>query len=350
MSVRRPWLIPLTPLYSLVVVVKRRLYQWGWVKQNRLTAPVISIGSVSAGGAGKTPFVAMLATMLQSRGYAVSILTRGYGRTSELIERVEPYDDPLWHGDEPVLLAQSCQVPVWAGADRYEAGLRAEQDKPKERIAVHLLDDGFQHLRLGRSVDIVLLTVEDTEDVVLPAGNLREPLHALRDASIVVIREDEEKQLRQELEELREESSDTEGGFKIWVIRRSLSLLEGMETILPTTPLAFCGIARPENFTKMLITSCYEPMETMAFPDHHPYSEEDVTRLVDRARQIGANGFVTTEKDAVKFTPKMRTRLAEIGPLIIAKLRVTLVSEKEAFGQLVGLATDLDRRKNRERR
>jgi tetraacyldisaccharide 4'-kinase len=343
MNAPRPWLVPLTPLYSLVVTIKRRMYGWGWLRQKRLAAPVISVGSVSAGGAGKTPFVAMLAQLLGHRGYAVSILTRGYGRASRAIERVEPYDDPLWHGDEPVLLAQRSAAPVFAGADRYEAGLRAERESDPGRVGVHLLDDGFQHLRLARNVDIVLLTVEDTEDVLLPAGNLREPVSAVGEADVVVVREEEAKALSEELDALREQG----GEFLTWVIRRSLSLLDEAEETLPTLPMAFCGIARPDNFTKLLKESRYEPMETMAFADHHAYSDEDMTRLVERALGIGANGFVTTEKDAVKITPPMRARLNAVGPMIVARLTVELVAEKEALAQLVALVGELDRRRNR---
>ncbi|MBS1821702.1 MAG: tetraacyldisaccharide 4'-kinase [Acidobacteria bacterium] len=344
MSARRPWLVPLTPLYGAVVVAKRRMYRWGWLKQKHLPAPVISVGSVSAGGAGKTPFVAMLARILHRRGYEVSILTRGYKRTSEVTERVEPYDNPEWHGDEPVLLAQQSSAPVFAGADRYEAGLMAERDKAQGHTAVHLLDDGFQHLRLARNIDIVLLTLEDAEDMLLPAGNLREPIAALGEAHVIVVREEEADALKGVLDRLRARWH----GFATWVIRRSLTLLDGTEVVtLPTLPLAFCGIARPANFTKMLTASRYEPMETVAFADHHLYDDNDMTRLIDRADRIGANGFVTTEKDAVKITPEMRGRLSTIGPLIVAHLKVELVAEKEAVTQLVAMVGELDRRKGR---
>ena len=345
MSAQRSWLVPLSPLYGAVVSAKRRMYEMGWLKRNRLPAPVISVGSVSAGGAGKTPFVAMLAGILRRRGYAVSILTRGYGRTSELIERVEPYDDPGWHGDEPVLLAQRSGAPVFAGADRYRAGLMAEQDHHDEKIVVHLLDDGFQHLKLARDVDIVLLTREDVEDRLLPGGNLREAISAVSEGDVVVVREEEAEPLKDVLANLREQGKP----FAVWVIRRQLSLGEAGEVALPTLPLAFCGIARPANFTKMLMSSRYEPLETVAFPDHHPYDERDVARLLERARHLGANGFVTTEKDAVKLTPDLRGRLEAVGPVIVARLNVELVDEKEAMTQLVGMVGQLDRRKKQGR-
>ncbi len=341
MKVRRPLLLPLTSLYAAILALKQRLFTWGWLKRNRLKSPVISVGSVSAGGAGKTPMVLMLAAILRHRGYAVRILTRGYKRDSKLTTRVEPFDDARWHGDEPVLLAQRSGVPVYVGADRYQAGAMAEDAEPTKRQVVHLLDDGFQHRRLARDVDIVLLTQEDVEDTLLPAGNLREPLSAVAEADVVVLREEEADSLRSVVAGL----SGRKGAPSIWVIRRRLSLGEGGDVALPTMPFAFCGIARPENFTKMLAAQGYEATETMAFPDHHAYCEEDVTRLLQEARRVEANGFVTTEKDAVKLTPVMRDQLETIGPIVVARLSVELLDEKESLEQLVALVGRLDRRK-----
>ena len=101
-------------------------------------------------------------------------------------------------------------------------------------------------------------------------------------------------------------------------------------------PLAFCGIARPESFTRMLAAEGYEPIETVEFRDHHTYTDGDVTQLLERARSLGANGFVTTEKDAVKISPRMRERLADVGPLIVARLALELVDEKESLGATGG--------------
>jgi tetraacyldisaccharide 4'-kinase len=344
MTVRRPLLLPLVPLYGAALAVKEKMLQWGWLKQNHLESPVISVGSVSAGGAGKTPFVLMLAQLLRHRGYAVRILTRGYKRSSEATARVEPFDDARWHGDEPVLLAQRSGVPVFVGADRYQAGVMAEQGEPSAKMVVHLLDDGFQHRQLARDVDIVLLTREDVEDRLLPAGNLREPLSALAKADIVVLREEEAESLREVVARARE------GGQRrppaVWVIRRRLSLGEAGEVALPTEPLAFCGIARPDGFTKMLAGHGYEPVKTVVFADHHAYTEGDVYQLLETARRIGANGFVTTEKDAVKLTPMMRDRLGTIGPVVVARLSVDLLEEKDALVDLVSKVGRLDRRRH----
>jgi tetraacyldisaccharide 4'-kinase len=341
MSIRRPLLLPLVPLYGAALAVKNQLFRLGWLKQNHLTHPVISVGSVSAGGAGKTPVVLMLTGILRRRGYAVRILTRGYGRTSELIERVEPYDDAVFHGDEPVLLAQQSGVPVFAGADRYRAGVYAEKDEETEKIVVHLLDDGFQHRQLARDLDIVLLTEEDVQDMLLPAGNLREPLSALREADVIVLREEEAALLRGFVAKLMEGRESP----AIWEIRRRLSLGEAGEVSLPSLPVAFCGIARPDGFTKMLNAENCMPVARVDFPDHHKYDDNDVAALLERARHSGANGFVTTEKDAVKLTPLMTDRLEAVGPVVVTRLRVELVDEADVMQQLVSRVARLDRRR-----
>ncbi len=342
MSVRRPLLAPLAPLYSAALEVKKIFFQWGWLKKNKLDSPVISIGSLSAGGAGKTPMVLMLARALRHRGYAVRILTRGYKRSSSVTTRVEPFDDAAWHGDEPVLLAQRSGVPVYEGADRYLAGVMAEQNEPSEKMVVHLLDDGFQHRQLVRDIDIVLLTKVDVEDTLLPAGNLREPLSTLTQADIVVLREEEADSLRKVVAAV----NDSRQQPVVWIIRRTLSLGEGGEVALPSRPFAFCGIARPEGFIAMLSGQGYQPMDTMIFPDHHAYTEDDIHRLLQEARRVEANGFVTTEKDAVKLTPILRDHLETLGPVVVARLSVDLIDEVESLTQLISMVGRLDRRKH----
>src|SRR5271156_3603930 len=138
MSARRPWAWPLVPVYRAALAVKDALR--GEPKQ--LQWPVVSVGSLSAGGAGKTPVVIALARMLKARGWDVDVLSRGYGRSGSGVERVEG-TDTVRFGDEPVLIAQRAEVPVWVGADRFAAGQRAESEA-RDR-GVHVLDDGMQH-------------------------------------------------------------------------------------------------------------------------------------------------------------------------------------------------------------
>jgi tetraacyldisaccharide 4'-kinase len=322
MSARRPWLLPLVPVYAAALGLKQRLFERGPAR--RLVHPVASVGSLSAGGAGKTPVVQALVELLRRRGFAVDVLSRGYGRGATEVERVDPAGSALRFGDEPLLLARETGARVYVGADRYAAGLLAEKEAPVGRL-VHLLDDGFQHRRLARAIDIVLLTQRDVEDHLLPAGNLREPLRWLRRADFVVLREEEAAALRPVVARL---AGDRVG---VWVIRRELGFSEAS---LPSRPIAFCGIARPESFFGMLEAAGCAPVATEAFGDHHAYRERDLDRLLACARRNGADGFVTTEKDAVKLSEAMLLRLEEIGPVRVAKLTVAFQDEESVFSQI----------------
>lgn len=339
MTIRRPLLLPFVPLYAAGLHVAHWLQSRQRGRRHSLQNVVLSIGSVSAGGAGKTPVVLALARLLDQREYGVRILTRGYKRSSKGVERVDPTGDARHFGDEPLLLAQRSGLPVYVGADRYQAGLLAEA-KPPRAILVHLLDDGFQHRRLARDLDIVLVTGKDINDVLLPAGDLREPLTALRRADVIVLRDDETGSLEDFITALTRET----GSPPIWHIRRSLRVPSAAAPT-PKCPLAFCGIARPENFHAMLAQAAVRPASALTFPDHHRYTARDIHRLLDHARRTSADGFVTTEKDAVKLTPAMRNRLQELGPLLIAQLEVTFVDERLVLAQLIDMVARLDRRR-----
>lgn len=342
LGLRRPLLLPLVPFYAAVLALKR---MFGG-RQRRLESTVISVGSVSAGGAGKTPVVLMLAGLLFRREYAVRILTRGYGRSEDTVEKVDPEGDAVRYGDEPLVLAQRSDVPVFVGADRYEAGLLAEREHDGEKILVHLLDDGFQHRGLARDIDIVLLTGEDVRDQLLPAGNLREPLKVLKRADVIVLREEEAAGLQGFVEDLMEKGTD--GAVvrpEVWVIRRRLRL-SGPGGAVTKRPLAFCGIARPDSFIDMLAGEGCRPAEFVPFKDHHRYTDEDMQQLVMQARLSGSDGFVTTEKDGVKLLPSMLARLAEVGPVVVARMGVELLDEARAMKQLLAMVQQLERRRD----
>ncbi len=271
----------------------------------RLPARVVSVGSLSAGGAGKTPVAMLVVEMLREAGLRVDVLSRGYGRSGDGVERVDVAGEAARFGDEPMLMARRLGVAVWVGADRFAAGSAADD------VDAHVLDDGFQHRRLARDLDVVLLTERDVRDALIPAGDLREPLTALQRADVVVLREDEADSVR----------GFVPAGKAVWVVRRSLRFASDV----PERMLVFCGIARPEGFVRMVREAGVEVAGTVFFADHHAFGVRDVTGLIAAARAAGATGFCTTEKDAVKLTDSMRTRLGEVGPLVVAELRVELV-------------------------
>lgn len=311
MNARRPWAWPLVPGYAAALAIKDALPG----KPKKLAWPVVSIGSISAGGAGKTPVVIALAALLTRGGSSVDVLSRGYGRNGTGVERVLPGDAKRF-GDEPTLIAERTGVPVWVGAERHAAGEAAEAANSDAAARhLHLLDDGFQHRQLSRAVDIVLVTAEDLTDALLPAGNRREPFAALKRASAVVVREKEMHFVSRAVARWTD--------APVWPIRRKLEFDSPLAVLgAGLRPMGFCGIARPEEFQEMVRASGCGLVDTMAYPDHHAYTKADIAKLCDTARGMNVSGFVTTEKDAVKLTDTMRAKLAEIGPLLIARLEV----------------------------
>ncbi len=322
MSVRRPWALPLVPLYGLGAGLKNWLYDFGLLKVRRLKRPVVSVGSLSAGGAGKTPVVIALATLLEREGISADVLSRGYGRGSGVVEEVNAHGSATQFGDEPVEMARA-GLRVFVGADRYEAGMLAESTG---HATIHLLDDGFQHRRLGRALDVVLLTEHDVRDCLLPAGDRRESLRSLTRADVIVVREEERSKITGSVLQAFTPT-------KIWVIRRSLEVPADR----PENPVAFCGIARPEGFFAMLREADCDLAGQVVFPDHHAFTTEDFGRLVEAARYAGADGFVTTAKDAVKIPPDAMQQLESVGPVWVAALRVEFLDEALVLTTLTGV-------------
>ncbi|HVG90610.1 MAG TPA: tetraacyldisaccharide 4'-kinase, partial [Alphaproteobacteria bacterium] len=268
---------PISAIFGAAVALRNALYDRGVFKVRKLARPVVSIGNISVGGSGKTPFVIALGELLQQRGIEFDVLSRGYGRRSTEIAVVDPNGTPEQFGDEPLLISRKLRAPVIVGADRYQAGLLAEK---RFSSKLHLLDDGFQHRRLHRDFNIVLLPAEDQRGTLLPTGRLREPLSALKRADAIVLQEPAGKPLRAK---------------SVWRAHRQMELAADSRLI------AFCGIARPRQFFDALQTARQEIAGALTFRDHHRYAQRDIDRLLDLKKQTGAAGFVTTEKDAINL-------------------------------------------------
>jgi tetraacyldisaccharide 4'-kinase len=313
MNAHRPWARPLVPIYAAALRLKDLLRR----EPKTLAWPVISVGSVSAGGAGKTPVVIALAKMLQQRGHHVDVLSRGYGRIGTTVEQVKPSqaDAAARFGDEPVLIEQAANVPVFVGADRYAAGELAERLLPAGDAGTHILDDGFQHRQLVRAIDLALLTAEDIVDTLLPAGTLREPLAALARADILVIREDERAVIEPHVARLKRADA------LVWSVHRTLRFPAPLGVLSAgLRPLAFCAIARPQGFAAALNEAGCGILDTVTFDDHAHYRDAEVEQILTIAKQLNASGFITTEKDAVKLTPALRAKLEDHGPLVVVAL------------------------------
>lgn len=297
---------PLSTIYGAVVRGRNALYDRGSLLSRRLQGPVVSVGNVSAGGSGKTPFVMLLGELLKSRGVSFDVLSRGYGRQSRGVLLVDPAGLPQQFGDEPLLIARRLQVPVIVGEDRYEAGRFAES---KFGSQLHLLDDGFQHRALARDFDIVLVTPQDASDRLFPAGRLREPLNSLRRADAIVLASGASAE------------SFPLGGKLVWRVKRGI-----LPQAVPPRPIVFCAIARPQNFLLQLRAANIEPAAQAFYRDHHAYTEEDIRELLDLKQRSEAGGFVTTEKDAVNLGPY----LSALEPLSVVQVRMELADAPNA--------------------
>ncbi|MGO8796792.1 MAG: tetraacyldisaccharide 4'-kinase [Candidatus Sulfotelmatobacter sp.] len=297
---------PLSSSYGGVVAARNAAYDRGWLRSRSLPGPVISVGNVSAGGSGKTPFVILLGELLQARGIRFDVLSRGYGRRTRGVLLVDPGGLPRDFGDEPLLIARRLSAPVVVGEDRYEAGRFAES---RFGAQLHLLDDGFQHRGLARDFDIVLVTPEDARDRLLPAGRLREPLQSLRRADAVVLASGASAE------------AFPLAGEAVWRVRRGI-LAQG----IPDRPVVFCGIARPQNFLLQLRAAGVDPTAEAFFRDHHAYTEKDVRDLLELRQRSEAGGFVTTEKDAVN----LGGYLATLNPLAVVPVKMELADAANA--------------------
>jgi tetraacyldisaccharide 4'-kinase len=262
---------PLELLWRGVNRTRRALYRAGILKAKRLPRPVISVGSIAAGGAGKTPATIAIVRFLIAHGYKVAVLTRGYGRAGAG-GRVEG-DDAAKYGDEPVLIRKATGAEVIVGKNRYQSGLTSHCD-------VFVLDDGFQHLQLARDVDVVI----DAE-----ARWYREGRAALRHADFVIPRR----------------------------LRIACDAVRGKRVF------AFAGLADNEQFFGALRDCGAIVVGTRGFPDHHRYTAADIAAL----KNVDANLLVTTEKDAVKIddrdiiaVPAAMEMDAEILEAIAAKI------------------------------
>ena len=300
-------LAPLTPAWAALLRKRRNLYRRGILRRTRLSRPVISVGNIVLGGTGKTPTVAAFAKALLDRGRRPCLLSRGYGRKSGgrvVVSRGEgALVGPELGGDEPVLLARRLpRLAVVVDSSRSSAGEFAEREL---RPDVFLLDDGFQHLRLARDRDVVLIAADDPfgGGALPPGGLLREPAEALADATDIVVLGDRAVEIPPELAGLAPNA-------RITTARRRL--------LGPFTPsgetrpalafgsmrlLAVSGIARPERFRTALRRAGLPVFATLSFPDHHRYSPDDVadiSRVLDEER---CDGVLTTGKDGVKLGP-----------------------------------------------
>jgi len=283
----RMLLWPLSLLYGAIVRSRVWLYAKGVLKQKRLKAPVVSIGNLTVGGTGKTPMVIWLAERFLAEGKRVAILSRGYRGVNGTSDEIELMKFRL-----------QGRAAFGVGKDRFAEGQRIESQQP---VDVFLLDDGFQHLQLARDLDILLIDASRglADELLLPAGRLREPLSAMSRANILVFTRTENMPGTVDAIQKLNQYPVFAAATQLVGFRR----LGGEITLLSSSEIgagpffAFCGLGNSDAFFRDLRNWGVVVCSQMSFSDHHRYTEEDIVRIHLEAKRAGANALVTTEKD-----------------------------------------------------
>lgn len=317
----RGCLIPLSWVYGAIVRLRAWLYGAGILPRHRLPCRVISIGNLTVGGTGKTPVAIFVVSALIEKGYRVGVLSRGYRRSGTqamvlVSDGRNVLVGPEEGGDEPVLIGRRCpQAVVAVGADRVRLGRWVLSQRP---LDVLVLDDGFQHLRLARDVDLLLLDAgaRTSLDRLLPAGRLREPLTAASRASAwVVTRSEHEEATREILSSLAKAGVPPRPMVRLRFVPETVLDLQGRATeplscLKRRRAVIVCALANPTAFRRAVEDLGVQVLDACMWPDHHAYTSADAARVLETAGRGEADLVLTTEKDAVKLAP-----LAAGGPL-----------------------------------
>ena len=303
-------------------------------KQVRLPAYVLSIGNLAVGGTGKTPLAIWICQWLLGQEARPAILSRGYGRRDNNPARVPASGDPevlaKHFGDEPVLMARALPVvPVWVGSRRTIAGKAAVMSDGADIL---VMDDGFQHLLLARDLDIVLLDCRNPfgNGLLLPAGPLREPVLNMERADAFVLTHADSSCAAGRLEAHFGELFPEKPVFRCRHVMNGFRTSESDGTlpfaVLKEFPaIAFAGLARPEGFFEDLAKTGIDIRGSIAFPDHHRYTDSDFRRIYAEALKEGAKVIITTAKDAVRIPAPYRDSI------LIAEMRIEFGGDYERF-------------------
>lgn len=296
--------------YAVTTAARNRLYDWRLLPARKLPCPVISIGNLTTGGTGKTPLTITLCRLLREKGYKPAVLSRGYGRTGQA--KVAPVSDgknilmdPRTAGDEPYLMAQLLPgVPIIVGASRFGTGKWALDTLG---VNILVLDDGFQHRQLYRDVDILLLGKKRPfgNGYLLPRGALREAKSGLERAGIIVTTG--EAPAEQKVLPLVRKKKQTKVPPQFHGTHRPVGIIGPDGTLTPPACLkgkkvyAFAGMGNPQSFRHTLECLGATIVSFAVFGDHHPYTSDNVERIVTESKQLGADLILTTEKDGARL-------------------------------------------------
>jgi tetraacyldisaccharide 4'-kinase len=305
----KPFFFVICPVYCFIVSVRNALFDRHILRVKKFDIPIISVGNLSVGGRGKTPFTMELIDLLNKKYRRIAVISRGYKRRSRKIQLVSDGQSLLVAaengGDEPVLIARrfpGCLVLV-----SKRRGPAIQIALRRYRADLVILDDAFQHRWVKRKVDIVLLSKYDfpPHGKLLPLGNLREPLTGLRRANLIMMVDEERNQNDRDYPDLRRYYRG-EIGFchrqVACLVNAALVPAGDLSRLSGQPVVAFAGIANPDSFSSIIQQAGIDVRRFLVFPDHHFYSENDRAGLKRLAREEKCTLLLTTEKDMVKLS------------------------------------------------
>ncbi|MFP6637398.1 MAG: tetraacyldisaccharide 4'-kinase [Nitrospinaceae bacterium] len=328
--------------YLMGYYFRRWAYRWGVFPSRRLDCRVISVGNLTLGGTGKTPFVMMIAETLRGNGFKPAILSRGYGGKSRdsvnvVCDGKQTLLSPERVGDEAVMMAEKLKnVPVLTGPDRYQVGLYALEHFG---VDILILDDGFQHLALNRDLNILLFDHSRPlgNGHLFPAGELREPAGEASRADMVCFTRYSGGAIKLN-PKLLGSIPQVKTNLRLdSMIRMEDGEVLDADFLINEPVVAFCGIAKPEGFRKILLDSKVQLKFFKAFPDHHPYTQQDIKELEACAVKQGARFLLISEKDAVKLKG-MKFSL----PFYKVVIELEILEGRETFNQQITAKRGID--------
>lgn len=325
----KAFLLLLSLIYIFCLALVKKGCRLGIFYSYRPNCKVISVGNITLGGTGKTPFVKMLAKRLNADGHKVVILIRGYKR-----KNLDPYPvtlNPDVMGDEGYLLARDAAVPVLVGRDRIKTAKAAVE---KYHPDIIILDDGFQHWRLRRDLDVVLINALNPfgNNKVIPRGILREPLANLKRADIFVLTKID---LAADTQWLKNKLSlINPGALIVEAVHKPVCLVDSkgnnfeLVHVRNKDVCIFSAIADPESFARIVLSLGAKIKHKSEFSDHHNYTKEDLAMALNKCKDLGVTTLIITEKDSVKLEPLVSGLAIEI---LTLKIELAIIKNEQEF-------------------
>ena len=340
-------LFPFSILYGFIMEIRNWFFDIGILKSMKFSVPIISVGNITAGGTGKTPFTIYLAYLLKKHFSTIAIVSRGYGRKSRGMQLVSDGQqillDPSHAGDEPYLIASQLPECLVAVSEERNVAINYLIENYKPDLII--LDDAFQHRQVKRDMDIVLINTNEksTSKFILPTGNLREYKHNLKRADVLIFTNSErvDKKIFNRYSKYTENIYSTKSKLG-QLVNIDLNIADSLNGLKNRPVFALAGIANPINFKNTLIGNEIDVIAFESYPDHYPFNSSDLVEIIDYCKEKGCQNILCTEKDLVKISrlEGIKEKLNEAG---IQLFGVQLKLELLEYDQLLkNIKTMLD--------